>query len=228
MKKILLVCFGIVALACHGQEYAMRVNDGVLCGLYLVDDGSYYIDVEPRVEHWVALLPSFGQYTETASRIYLHDDMNHFEIVLKKSSPKKLKVVKGFCFMKGASFELFRSQPCDRNMAYPYPGHAVLESLAEDYRSNDSIVNSMPLGEYRTRKHVDPAYSISLLSNGTYYLKYRNVVLSKGNFNRENNLLLLWDRDLDATFPMLINDKELRACGFPTFQESPFVYDEWE
>lgn len=226
MKYLTIVILSMLSLACYGQQYAMRLNDGYYCGLNLVNDGTYYIDIVPPVEDAVVLLPSFGKYSETATHIYLHDEPNHLELVMRKVSNTTLSVEKGFGFMKKARFKLSDSDPCDTNFAYPWSGDSR-NRMMEAYKNNDSVSHQLPLGEYRTQKYRDPSFSISLLSDSTYFLKYRRIVLSTGTFRRENNLLEMRDEDLNGSFHMLINDKQLDGCKFISTDNKLF-YDEWE
>lgn len=226
MRHLIFVILSLFTIVCHGQQYVLRLNDRYYSSINLVNDGTYYIDIVPPVESQIVLLPSFGKYDETATHIYLHDEPEQCDLVMRKLSATTLFVEKGFSFMKKARFKLADNDPCDTNFAYPWKGESR-RSMIEAYRKNDSISNPLPLGEYRTRKHHDPSFSLSLLSDSTYFLKYRRIVLSTGTFCRENNLLEMRDEDLNASIYMLINDKQLDGCGY-FFTDDKLFYEEWE
>ena len=227
MKKIfyILLCTMFVS-SCKEHilsNYGIEFHDKE-CKIYLDKDKNYTISVEGQESQDMifVMFLSYGKYERHNNNLLLYDDEGFemsFKIKENRLSPKE-----SFAFMKGNEMESRYIHP-DEAYLYRYDS-AHLERKAQiinDFE-NSSIGGTFKCGTYN---HNGGRSSIKINEDGTYQFIYKDLLLSKGKWEIEDNILYLYDLDLSYRHEIIINGKTLIIKkSFGDFESYKFEFYE--
>ena len=194
MRKIfyILLCIMFVSSCKEHQlsNYGIEFHDKE-CKIYLDKDKNYTIIVEGQESQDMifVMFLSYGKYEMS------------FKIKENRLSPKE-----SFAFMKGNEMESRYIHP-DEAYLYRYDS-AHLErktQIINDFE-NSSIGGTFKCGTYN---HNGGRSSIKINEDGTCQFIYKDLLLSKGKWEIEDNILYLYDLDLSYRHEIIINGKTL-------------------
>lgn len=188
----------------EGKEYDLDWNEeGFSCGILFINDSEYYIDLSYYATEDIVytLVLSYGNYITESSLVKMTDKRFGYEMLVE-CNEGCLKVKKGFSFM---SNRCFNYSGWSYTNDVPITNHEDSVALLEErqkYVEKHSDLLPLPIGLYASDSPF--AYKLSLQEQQVYQLCYYDIVLSKGKWKRDGNILQLHDTALDCTFHLLI------------------------
>ena len=215
MLKKLLFC--IVALASlhgfaqssvAGKSYEMEMEQEQLsCFMEFINSDDYYIEVcsqETDDIVYVVVL-SYGKYKMADGRVVLMDALHDYQMEMALAD-ETLLIQKGFGFMKGKRFVLYGTSyrtdipGIDENI-----NKANIQEERDRYIVQNKELHNLTCGRYKAIKFQ---FFLDLDENKTYTycFGYKGCSLSKGTWERNGNVLNLYDPSLDCTLYLLIGD----------------------
>ncbi len=223
MKKIAATFFFFAFLLCTvgAQTYKLQKMDtNIETYLELYPNNEYIVKMSHRAspDFMMSNVFSFGTFTKDAAGTYVFTDKTHgftmtMEIASKTTQEKVLFVKNAFSWMGNNYFSLTSSKAATpQNITENFLSAEELVSFRNKNKAEKRAVK-IENGQYKSG--LD-GYVLTLNQNKTYSLHFYNMVLSKGNWNTENNLLILIDGDIKARFYGIVNsDGSIRSALFP-------------
>lgn len=147
---------------------------------------------------------SRGRYERYMNNLLLYDD-NGFEMSFKIKE-NALSPKKSFAFMKGNEMESRYIHP-DEEYLYKYDSMCLEKKtrIINDFE-NLSLSNTFYCGTYNNNGGRS---SININEDGTYQFIYKDLLLSEGEWEVEDNILYLYDLDSSYRHEIIINGKTL-------------------
>ena len=230
MKKVFLLFIFffsmLLSLAqCHveGKEYDLDWNEeGFSCGILFINGSEYYIDLSYYATEDIVytLVLSYGNYITEGSSVKMTDKRFGYEMLME-SNGDCLKVKKGFSFMNNRCFN-YSGWSYENDV--PITNQKDSMALSEErqrYVKKQADLLPLPIGLYASDSPF--AYKLSLQEQQVYQLSYYDIVLSKGKWERDGNILQLHDTALNCTFHLLIGDGALVSKLLPGDDSGGFV-----
>ena len=227
MKKIfyILLCIMFVSSCKEHQlsNYGIEFQDKN-CKICLDKNNNYTISVESfeSSEMIYIMFLSYGKYECHNNNLLLYDDEGFemsFKIKENRLSPKE-----SFSFMKGNEMESRYIHP-DEAYLYRYDSAHLQRKtrIIEDFE-NLSLSNTFYCGTYNNNGGRS---SININEDGTYQFIYKDLLLSKGEWEIEDNILYLYDLDLSYRHEIIINGMTLMIKkSFGDFESYKFEFYE--
>lgn len=215
MLKRLLFCIialaslhGIAQPSVAGKSYEMEMEQERLsCFMEFINTDDYYIEVSSQETEdivYVVVL-SYGKYKVEDGRLVLMDALHDYQMEMTLAD-ETLLIQKGFEFMKGKCFvrngTSYRTNipGIDENI-----NKANIQEERDRYIVQNNELHNLTYGRYKAMKFQ---FFLDLDENKTYTycFGYKGCSLSKGTWERNGNVLYLYDASLDCTFYLLIGD----------------------
>ena len=137
--------------------------------------------------------------------IALNDQVNGYQMLVKKDINNNISVVRGWCFMKDIKLDYKESHSYNKtnynSTYYTLNSEYSLENLInerETYR-NQTVLRSFKPGVYETAQDSDNKLIINI--DGTY-----QNYLTEGTWKRKGNLITFYDNCLGEVFTAFIED----------------------
>ncbi len=137
--------------------------------------------------------------------IVFNDQVNGYQMLVKKDINNIISVVRGWCFMKDIKLDYKGSHSYNKtnydSTYYTLDSRYSLENLInerENYR-NQTVLRSFKPGVYETAQESDNKLIINI--DGTY-----QDLLTEGIWRREGNLITFYDNCLGEVFTAFIED----------------------
>lgn len=169
----------------------------------VLDDKEYKLRLRWRFHDVVdQILLSFGCYSEENNGVMkFYDQVNGFTLFMRQISDDEIIVDKGFGLI------------CDLKLKYRWISEKSLSMLniniedvmrvRDEYRCQSDLHEFMP-GLYETC-HPSCSFQMYIYENNTYeYFDLNSIILSKGTWKREGNLLTFYENDFGEVFTALI------------------------
>ncbi len=230
MKKafFLLVIFNIVFLGIaqcplSGSTYELDwKEERFSCGILFINGSEYYIDLSYYATDDIvySLVLSYGNYITEGSLVKMMDKRFGYEMYMK-SNGNKLEVKKGFSFMNNRCFSYDKLSYKDDIPITNHKDSAALSEERQRYVEKHTDLLPLPIGLYGSDSPFE--YKLSLQEQQFYQLSYFDIILSKGQWKREGNILQLFDTTLNCTFHLLIGDGVLISKLLPGDDSGGFV-----
>ena len=217
MKKfyvvILAMLISVASVFGQVNEYECNTPDPAEEKVFLtLCDNSVYIfgyRVD-RKDIYSERIISTGFYKKNHNgTIVLNDQVNGYQMLVKKDINNNISVVRGYCFMKNIKLYYKGSHSYNKTnydstyytLDYILDSDYSLENLInerETYR-NQTVLRSFKPGVYETAQDSDNKLIIN--ANGTY-----QNYLTEGTWKREGNLITFYDNCLGEVFTAFIED----------------------
>lgn len=153
---------------------------------------------------------SFGIYSKNDNGFVLHDCFNGYTMEVEYVNDSSLVFTKGPCCMKNRMLiwgpwnqSFYDSE--DKLTEYDYQ---QVEKMRQNYSCQQELSCSI-IGDYNYGTIFDDGFSpLELQEDGSYELRYRfgEILLSKGQWSRQGNLILLQDDFMDEPFYAFIEE----------------------
>ena len=215
LKKLLFCIIAIASLngfaqpSVVGKSYEMEMEQEQLsCFIEFINSDDYYIEVSSQETDdivYVVVL-SYGKYKIEDGRLVLMDALHDYQMEMVLADDT-LVLQKGFGFMKGKCFvrpgTSYRTDipgGIDENL-----NKANIQEERDRYIVQNKELHNLTYGRYKAMKFQ---FFLDLDENKTYTycFGYNGCPLSKGTWERNGNVLNLYDASLDCTFYLLIGD----------------------
>jgi hypothetical protein len=206
----------------HGQlsgVYIAAFRKKVEYYLRFSKDGQYYIDMTEHLTNDVLdnRTMSIGHYFLNGKEVSLIDKIHNFQIKLVIVNDS-LKMKNSFCFMNNLTFG-FKSNYVDThtlNWLKDYDSISIKKDIAEYIILNRKLY-PLVFGDYSAIECVQCAfeYRLTILRDCTYSLYFKDLLISKGNWNREGVELILYDKSLEHKFYLMIGKRVLISKLLP-------------
>lgn len=187
------------SLVMKGHYYFVSDTEypDVTCFIRMIEDGSYVLefDIREGLDLFSSMPFSYGRYIENGSGLLLVDDFYGYR--MKFSFRNDLLIAEEtFPFLKKLRFKKVN----DRFRLNPDDGNRVksLKEQIRNFRAGQKAIFLLALGEYQDELASNGGIALDIQSNHQYFLTYRQLILSEGNWTREENILKLWDRNIDT------------------------------
>lgn len=148
---------------------------------------------------------SNGLYEHHNDTIVLNDQVNGYQMLVKKDKNNDISVVKGWCFMKNLKLDYKESHSYNKtnydSTYYTLDSKHSLEDLMNEremYRNQTTLRGFQP-GAYEVAQDSDNKLIIN--TDGTY-----QNYLTAGTWKREGNLIVFYDDCLGESFTAFIED----------------------
>lgn len=212
MKRIfvIIIAMMISSTSAFGQVYEYECNTPdpaeekvflTLCdnGVYIFGFRSDWKDI------YAERIISNGLYEHHNDTIVLNDQVNGYQMLVKKDKNNDISVVKGWCFMKDIKLDYKESHSYNKtnydSTYYTLDSRYSLENLInerETYR-NQTVLRDFKPGAYEVAQDSDNKLIIN--ADGTY-----QNYLTAGTWKREGNLIVFYDDCLGESFTAFIED----------------------
>lgn len=211
MKKIFYILSCVLFISSCKEHKLTNYNIAFQdkdCNIYLDKDKKYTISVESleSSDMIFVMLLSQGKYERHKNNLLLCDDEG-FEMSFKIKK-NKLSPNKSFAFMRGYDLEsryIHKDDACFYNYDSAYIKRKIKK--INEFKNLSSSENGFYCGMYESVGYVDG--SININENGTFEIAYKDLLLSKGEWKIEDNMLYLYDLDLSYQHEIIINGKTL-------------------
>lgn len=180
------------------------------CFLMLYDDGKYVIELEWYLTEDMSYTTflSSGLYHWSNDSLYLENKKYGYDLIFRSLDSVTIQNVKGYPFIVDKCFT--------GEMRYldDYPDYIERNNKSYIDKISSHNSSSEPYYEvnfksYNYLNHVE--YVISLKEDSTYTIDYDNLTLSIGTWERNENLLIMKDNNLNCAYYALIRQNELEA-----------------
>jgi len=213
MKRIfvIIIAMMISSTSAFGQVYEYECNtpdpaeEKVF--LTLCDNGVYIFGFRlDWKDIYAERIISNGLYEQNHNdTIVLNDQVNGYQMIVKKGKNNDISVVKGWCFMKNLKLDYKESHSYNKtnydSTYYTLNSKYSLENLInerETYR-HQTVLRSFKPGAYEVAKDSDNKLIINADST---YQNYQ----TEGTWKREGNLIVFYDDCLGEVFTAFIED----------------------
>lgn len=224
MKKIIILLFFVSLFLgeMFSQTYTLQMMDSdTECYLELYDNRQYIIKLSHKSapDLMLSSIFSFGGYSVDSEGTYTLTDRTHaYCIRLERASESTGERV---LFVKNA-FGWMQNNYFVKSSAV----HATPIDITQNFLTADEVVafrekllaaNTHKMAVAEGRFSVDSGgFSLNLRKNGTYTMRYHSLPLSEGTWTIGQNVLELWDEDVDARFhAIVLSDGTLRSALLP-------------
>lgn len=221
LKKLLFCIFAMTSAIGFAQSpvagncYSMDMDQKLYsCYVDFINDNDYYVEVTNQATEdivYVVVL-SYGKYKMDDNQLVLFDELIDYQLILSYSNDT-LFVQKGFEFMN-EKFFVYSDNPCKTNI--PVSNAISKDSIQgerESYNKDNRQLFDLQFGTYKSMRFV---FYFSLNEDKTYSYSFRDCPLSNGTWERNGNVLSLYDPSLDCTYYLLVaNDNKLISKLLP-------------
>lgn len=180
------------------------------CFLMLYDDGRYLMELDSYLtdDMSYATFLSSGLYHWSNDSLYLENKKYGYDLIFRSLDSVTIQNVKGYPFMVDKCFT--------GEMRYldDYPDYIERnnKSFIDKISSHNSSIEPYYELNYKSYNYLNRVeYVISLKEDSTYTIDYDNLTLSIGTWERNGNLLIMKDNNLNCAYYALIRQNELEA-----------------
>ena len=192
----------------EGKEYDLDwKEDRLSCDILFINGSEYYIELSYYATDDIvySLVLSYGNYITEGSLVKMTDAMFGYDLFMSfNDKTKSLEVKKGFVFMTNRCFNYHgKSYKNDVPIINPKDSEALYEERLK-YVEEQKKLLPLTKGIYCSNPPFE--YKLSIKEQEIYQLCYYDTILSKGQWERDGNILKLFDTSLDCAFYLLVGD----------------------
>lgn len=193
-------------------EYEIDINSNqVDCEMIINSDQTYEIRLcfQATEDMVNCAVLSYGHYSTTNESLYLHDDFYNYDWELSLIN-NAVSIGSGYAFLNGRAILNYRNETV--KVLPPNDDY-----LAKIKAQTDMFINSqnnprLVAGQYEDQNH---GYLLRIKDIGRYQLYLKDVLLSEGDWGKQDNILVLHDVHLNHDFKIAIGNGSLMSLGFP-------------
>lgn len=211
MKRIFvfIIAMLISVVSAFGQVQEYECNTSApeeKVFLTLCDNGVYIFGFRlDWKDIYAERIISNGLYEYHNDTIVLNDQVNGYQMIVKKDINNNISVVKGWCFMENLKLNFKESHSYNKtnydSTYYTLDSEHSLEDLMNEremYRNQTTLRGFQP-GAYEEAKDSDNKLIIN--ADSTY-----QSYMTAGTWKREGNLIVFYDDCLGGSFTAFIED----------------------
>jgi len=219
MKIITLIISMLISTIGFAQSQITGVYsidkfvENIECNIYFFKSGSYYIELSENVTSDIneSLVLSYGKFSLTNNEVTLIDKVHNYKMRLIVDN-KTLIVKQAFGFMINKRFVYYNSITISEPKFLSSNIDArMLQEERKSYKNRHITLVPLNFGIFENEQ----GFKLNIQQNNKYKLEFKNIILSEGEWNRDNNELELKDLNLKHSFYVLINDKKLISKLLP-------------
>lgn len=183
------------------------------CNIYFFKSGSYYIELSENVTSDIneSLVLSYGKFSLTNNEVMLVDKVHNYKMQLIINN-KTLIVKKAFGFIINKRFVYYNSITNNEpKFLSSKIDSLMLQEERKSYKKTHITLAPLNFGVYENEQ----GFKLNIQQNNKYKLEFKNIILSEGEWRRDDNELELKDLNLNHSFYILINDKMLISKLLP-------------
>lgn len=160
---------------------------------------------------------SVGYYRYRSDTLLLSDIRGRYSMYLERN-PTTLKIIKGYDFLQNQYLDHIRDH-CKN-----------LDELFMDYY----YIQKVNLNTIKTQDNIPLTYglykgsfgaSVSLMDGNIYFFSIDSLIISRGWWNQDGNIITLHDSILDASFYLLIKANDvLNNINLPGSYSNDYYY----
>ncbi|HLN52601.1 MAG TPA: hypothetical protein VK212_02765 [Lentimicrobium sp.] len=178
---------------------------------------------------WGIML-SFGKVNRIGNSLILTDLLTHSRMVVD-SCNGKLKIKNSFHFCENMTSDLLLEETGSFTSEFSdfTKGKSHKSFILTRYKYNaTTVIKELPYGTYNSPtmvlKHLymrgyymdsRPGFHLVLADPHHYKLSMGDILISKGIFTRNKNILLLYDTSMDHVYHLLIESNGLKSMLMP-------------
>lgn len=193
-------------------KYQIDINSNqVDCELIINSDHTYEIQLcfQATDDMVNCAVLSYGHYFTANDSLYLHDDFYGYDWKLSLIN-NAVSIGSGYVFLDGRAILNYRNETV--KVLPPNDDY-----LAKIKAQTDMFINSqnnprLVAGQYEDQNH---GYLLRIKDIGRYQLYLKDVLLSEGDWGKQDNILVLHDVHLNHDFKIAIGNGSLMSLGFP-------------
>ena len=219
MKIIALIISMIVSTIGFAQSqisgvYSIdRFDENVRCKIYFFKSGNYYIDLSETITSDIveSFILSIGKFSLTNNEVELIDNVHNYKMQLVVDN-KTLIVKQAFGFLKNKRF-VFHNSYTGRELKFisTFKDALTLQEERKSYKRLRKTLIPLNFGVFEDEQ----GFKLNIQKNNMYKLEFKNIILSEGEWRRDNNVLELKDIHLKHSFYVLIYYKMLISKLLP-------------
>jgi len=211
--SMIITSIGFAQIQITGIYSIDRYTENLECNIYFFKSGSYYIELSENITSDIneSLVLSYGNFSLTNNEVTLIDKVHNYKMQLVVDN-KTLIAKQAFGFIKNKRFVYYSSITNSEPKFLSSNKEALM--LQEKRKScMKAFITLAPLnfGVFENEQ----GFKLNIQQNNKYKLEFKNIILSEGEWLRDDNELELKDLNLKHSFYVLINDKMLTSKLLP-------------
>lgn len=196
--------------------------------LFLFDRGSYMIlltdQSQTDADDFVyTIVLSSGRFTKDSNMIILKDDVEKYTMVFNLENAR-LIAEQSFGLLKNVALcylnTIEESHVRERFKDYDY---YFSEVECEEYNNEHRQEIPLKFGFYGDKYETSLLYNYRVNDDSTFSITYKKIVISEGTWSRNNNVLILTDKDLLFPSYLLIGEDCLMSKSRARYSKIPYV-----
>lgn len=187
--------------------------ENVECNIYFFKTSSYYIELTENITSDIneSLVLSYGKYSLTNNEVTLIDKVHNYKMQLVVDN-KTLIVRQAFGFIINKRFVYYNSiTSSEPKFLSSNIDALMLQEERKRYKKAHVTLFPLNFGVFDNEQ----GFKLNIQQNNKYKLEFKNIILSEGEWRRDDNELELKDLYLKHSFYILINDKMLISKLLP-------------
>lgn len=170
------------------------------------------------------IILSNGAFRIDSNKLFLKDDIENYTMVFYIENDR-LVADKTFGFMKNVSF-CYSNSVAESWVTERFKNAAsyFTQTECETYNAEQTTQKPLKYGIYGDKYDLmSNSFNYRINQDSTYAITYKRKIISEGMWQRENNVLILTDKDLQFPFYLLIGDGVLIKKQSSRNIKIPFV-----
>lgn len=192
----------------ESDEFQHDKSNG--CFLMLYDDGRYLMELVSYLtdDMSYATFLSSGLYHWSNDSLYLDNKKYGYDLIFRSLDSVTIQNVKGYPYIVDKCFTGELGYLDDYPDYIERSNKSFIDKISS-YNSSSEPYYELTYKSYIFLNSVE--YAISLKEDSTYNIDYDNLTLSRGTWERNGNLLIMKDNNLNCIYYALIRENELEA-----------------
>lgn len=199
--------------------------------LFLFDKGSYVLLLtdQPSTDAddfvYVIVL-SNGSFIKDSNNLYLTDDIEKYTMSFNIIDNGNIVAERTFGFLKNRTF-CFINTPEMLGVRdyFKDSDNYFTETECERYNEKHRQTIPMKYGFYGDKYESNLSYNYRINNDTTFVISYQKTVISEGMWQRDNNVLILTDKDLQFSSYLLIDEDCLLTKNKSKYIKIQYVSD---
>jgi len=219
-----------------GQYYCRGENTSFSYNIDFFSNQDYMLDMSEKVlsDFIETYIVSVGKFYIKKNIITLIDHKWDFTMQAQIQNDGTIMFVSAFPFIQNQIFEHFsynNSVEYDDYLTFKYQYCFKIRIPSElKQQKLHQLFYGLYEDEYNTQYEgtkfffTHHSYELYINHNLEYTLKYKNLLVSKGTWSRDGNVLILFDENLQHSFYLIITEKGLKSRQYlPIFHSEDYM-----
>jgi hypothetical protein len=226
---IFILCESLTpAKALFSGIYFFDINQEITCSIDFYKNNTYELTFSycPHGSDIVEVTTmSCGKFLITDKTINITDTIHGFKMQFCMLSNNKIKIERGFAFMKNkdlqycGNIDKYQTRTVLYNITNQKRERQTYKQLHKTkyplyyaiYESENNTVNDEKYGYFATGL----GYELEFIKENKYRLLYKTILISEGTWKKDGNEIALFDSSLQHSFYVLISKEGLISKYLP-------------